>query len=292
MWSGESENRLLSLRFVNARGGENNRGNRATTFTELIRYIIPRCESDDGEMKGEDQDADIPASFQQAQGFPTAEPDSPFVFGEARDQHGYQYCVEEPHPVDHAFPKPPEPEAPETRAELEQAVPQYVKFVLKEYGLELEYDRLTVGVSGRFRKALGKCGPAGYKHPRIRISSKHYVDRGYLWERCKETIRHELAHAWQIRWLGYSSHGPTFRMKAQELDCKGLSRYDGETEPKYVAYCQSCGGYFKRHRSCRAVRAPSVHCGDCGTGGYELDWLDGDRVWKVFENTDWYKVME
>lgn len=244
-----------------------------------------------GEME-QDEDADIPAAFQASQGFPTPEPESPFEFGEEREHPQYEYQVMEPQPVDHDFLKPKEPKPPRTRQELEEAVPQYVKRVLKEYDLNIEYDRILIKVDGRFTKALGKCGSDGYHRARIRVSSTHYVDRNYTWERCKDTIRHELAHAWQMRWLGYTSHGPTFREKARDLNCDNISRYNGKDEPQYVAYCQSCGNHYKRYRMCKAVRKPFNGCSRCGVYGDEVDYVEGDRIWKVFENTDWYKVLE
>lgn len=241
-----------------------------------------------GEMNEENDAVGVPSSFSTGQGFPTAEP----TIEEEESGYPYPYEVMEPEPVQHPFRKPEVPEAPKTREQLEAAVPQYVRYVLKEYDLELELDRLTVEVDGRFTRALGKCGPNGYHTARVRVSSKHYVDRSYSWERCKETIRHELAHAWQARWLGYTSHGPTFREKALEMDCDDInSRYGDESEPKYVAHCQGCGSVYKRQRACKATRNPYTKCSNCGTAGYELDSIEEDHTWIIFDNTDWHKAM-
>lgn len=237
-------------------------------------------------MNGDDENSVVnPSNF--SSGFPTQAEEAE----EADDGYPYPYKVEEPESVYHPFEKPEIPDAPRTREELEEAVPQYVKYVLKEYDLELEWERVTVAVDGRFTKALGKCGSIGYKEARIRISAKHYVERGYSWDRCKETIRHELAHAWQIRWMGYSSHGPTFRMKARELDCENIDRYDGKREPRYIAHCQNCGIYYSRQRKCRATKRPYTRCGECETAGYEIAEIDEDNVWIVWENSDWEKVL-
>lgn len=233
----------------------------------------------------DDRATGIPSSFVQGQGFPST--DEPTI--EEGDPEPYPYDVMEPHPVEHSFVTPPEPEPPTTREELEEAVPQYVKRVLTEYDLELEYDRLLIEVDGRFKRALGKCGSDGYHRAHIRVSSKHYVERGHSWEQCKDTIRHELVHAWQLRWLGYSSHGPTFRKKAEELDCTRLYRYDGDDEPKYIGHCQECGAYLKRYRACQTTRNPGARCGVCGASGYGE--YENDSVWNIYRNTDWHRVM-
>ena len=241
-----------------------------------------------GEMTQEDNDAvGVPSAFQSGQGFPTAS--EPSI--EEEEGYPYPYDVMEPESVYHPFEQPEEPDDPQTREELERALRQYVKWTLKEYDLEIEWERLKLKVDGRFTKALGKCGGDGYHRARVRLSNTHYIDRSYSWERAKETIRHELAHAWQVRWLGYSSHGPTFRQKARELDVGNLSRYDGEGEPKYVAHCQSCGNYYKKYRACKRTRNPYNGCSRCDAYGYELDEIEEDHVWIVWENSDWETVL-
>lgn len=235
----------------------------------------------------DDNDAVSMSAFNTGQGFPTA--------GEEHgvdSEYPYPYKVMEPEPVTHLFPKPEEPTPPTNRAELEASVPQYVKYVLHEYDLAIEWSRLAVSVDGRFTNALGKCGAIGYHEPRVRISAKHYDEWNYSWHRCKETIRHELAHAWQVRWLGYTSHGPTFRQKARELDCTDLARYDGKGEPKYVAHCQNCGNSYSRYRACRRTRDPYNGCSACDTFGHGSDAVEGSSIWVVFDNTDWHKVMD
>lgn len=226
----------------------------------------------------------VPRSFRSGQGFPDA--------GATEEDSGYPYPyqVMEPESVDHRFPKPEVPDEPLTREELEDAAPQYIRYVLYEYDVNIEWDRLTVKVDGRFTKALGKAGPDGYHTARIRVSSQHYVDRRYSWERCKETLRHELAHAWQARWLGYTSHGPTFRQKARELDVENVDHYD-EDEPRYVMHCQGCGGSYTRHRRSKRVKTPYYRCSSCGARGASLDEIEETETWVAFENTDWHKVL-
>lgn len=236
----------------------------------------------------DNDESNIPAAFQST-GFPNStSPEEPSI--EQKDEYPYQ--VIEPEPVIHSFEKPEKPESPTapSREWLEAAVPIYVKWVLKEYNLNVEYERLTLEVDGRFTKSLGTCGCKEYHKPYIRISSNHYVNRGYSWKRCKETIRHELAHAWQVRWLGYSSHGPTFREKAHELDVNRVdSRYGDEDEPTYIGHCQNCGSYFTRQRLCKVVRNPYSNCSTCDT--FPNDIGREDSVWEVFRNTDWQKIL-
>lgn len=227
------------------------------------------------------------SGFLSGQGFPAGEEKEEGE--EVEEESGYPYRVIEPEPVEHAFDGMPSiPDPPETREELEEAVEEYTKFMLTAYDLNIEFDRLTLDVSARFTRALGKCGAYGDHEARIRISVKHYIDKNYSWDGCKETIRHELAHAWQVRWLGYSSHGPTFRKKANELDCENIdNRYD-ESEPSYVIICQNCGNSYTRHRECKQVRRPSFRCSVCD----EIPRTDNDGLWETYDNTEWHKVMD
>lgn len=252
----------------------------------------------DGEMTDGDEDntVGVPSAFQGGQGFPTPgesqpEPEPEPEPEEVDDGYPYSHQVLEPEPVTHPFEKPKIPDAPRSRDELARAVKQYAKYVLYEYPIELEYDRVKFKTDGRFTRALGKCGTNGYHRARVRISSHHYLKRGYSWDDCKETIRHELVHAWQARWLGYTSHGPTFVEKAKELDCERLGRYDGKREPKYVAYCQNCGNTYKKQRMCKSIRNPYTKCSSCKKAGYDVDEIEENHVWIVFDNDDWHKVM-
>lgn len=237
--------------------------------------------------QGENDSVTVPSSFQTGQGFPTgSEPEI-----EEEEGYPYPYNVMEPESVHHPFEQPEEPILPTNRKELEEALPQYVKWVLKEYGLEIEWERLNLNVDARLDSAFGNCGPNGYHRANVKLSKKHYVDYSYSWTRAKQTIRHELAHTWQIRWLGYSSHGPTFRMKARELDVDNVERYESEREPNYVAHCQSCGVAYKRYRACKATRSPYSRCSKCGKSGRDVDEIDESHVWIVWPNADWEKVM-
>ena len=210
----------------------------------------------------------------------------------------YEYFVETPRDIQQSYTEDDIGAiyAPDTVQELKMVAPRYAKQVLLEYDLQLEWERIDFRVDGRLGAgaihsgALGNCGAIGYKEPKVRVSSKYYVERNYTWERCMETIRHELAHAWQVRWLGYTSHGPTFRTKARELDVDNLERYKDKTEPKYVAHCAACGIYYKRQRNCKRVRTPYTGCSNCDAGSAHEHATD-QRIWSVWKNTDWKKVM-
>jgi len=165
---------------------------------------------------------------------------------------------------------------------------------LHEYSdvIPLEWDRVRVEENGRFKRSLGKCGTDGYHCSYIHISWAHYNKRSYSWERMKETIRHELVHAWQARWLGYTSHGPTFVETAEKVDCTGLDRYD-EPEPRHVMVCQNCGSSYTRQRKCKATRRTDFYkCRACEM--VESRFNDSHRtggLWNHYHNTDWHKVL-
>jgi predicted SprT family Zn-dependent metalloprotease len=210
----------------------------------------------------------------------------------------YEYFIETPRDVQQSYTEADVGEiyAPQTKQVLEIVAERYAKQVLLDYDLQIEWERVDFRTDGRLGAgvvrsgALGKCGCSGYKHANVRVSSKYYIEQNYSWERCKETIRHELAHAWQIRWLGYSSHGPTFMQKAKELDVENIERYEGKSEPKYVAHCTACGISYTRQRNCKRVKQPYSSCSNCDAGRLH-DLAEDGAIWRVWKNTDWRKVM-
>lgn len=245
-------------------------------------------------MKEDEDSVAQSSAFLGDTGFPSG-PSEPEIEPE---EPGYAYDVWEPEPQVHDFPKPDIPNPPKTRAEFEPHVKTYAKWVMHEYNdvLPLRWDDLTILDDGRFKRAIGKCGTWGYHNARVRISWSHYDKRGYSWESMQETIRHELVHAWQAQWLGYTSHGETFKRKAEELDCERLSRYDDDTEPNYVMVCQNCGGSYTRQRECKATRrSDHFECSHCGT--VERNFDDAEELgglWLKHHNSrsEWEKVLD
>lgn len=243
-------------------------------------------------MNEENDSVGVPSAFQTGQGFPTT--DSPTV--EDKEEAGYTHVVMEPEPVDHPFPQPDIPNTPKTRADFERACKTYAKWVLHEYAdvIPLEWDRVTVLDDGRFKRAIGKCGTNGYHTARVRISWAHYTKKNYSWESMQQTIRHELVHAWQARWLGYTSHGPTFVKKAEQMDCDRLGRYDGKSEPNHVMVCQNCGSSYTRQRACKATKRTNHYkCSACDM--VEREFEDAEEtggLWIHHDNPDWHIVLD
>lgn len=156
---------------------------------------------------------------------------------------------------------------------------------------ELDLGRVSWATSTRARRKNGSCtyGEDG----RCTVSvAEHLADRaGFV--ACRETIRHELVHAWQHQHAGgvaavdgrapelresgadvrvvrvEPGHGPSFRAWVDPLDLEGRCAAHYERTPADYAYvyaCPTCGDWWGRHRLCRSVRQ-AAH-GREGSAGY------------------------
>jgi len=165
-------------------------------------------------------------------------------------------------------------DTPETRTELLARVRRYARTV----DLPIALDAVSWEISERAKRRAGSCHyDADTESVTIRLTWRAYRTHG--WATFRDTVRHELIHAWEFQAHGESSHGPRFREKAEELDVEvHCERF---TEPRLRATCtdEDCDWELGRHRASKTVRRPDRYgCGVCGTD-YVVRHCDTGRIW-------------
>jgi len=149
----------------------------------------------------------------------------------------------------------------------------------------VDLQHVTFGTSSRMKRQHGVCSSEGSGRCTIRLSEETYERGGF--EAIKETIRHELVHAYQHQTSGIDAgHGESFKEWVEPLDLSGRCCTHYETEPddyKYQFYCvNGCGFIGGRHRWSKAVRRAingNLVCGNCDAN-FRVEGPDGvlDKV--------------
>jgi len=133
----------------------------------------------------------------------------------------------------------------------------------------VDLNRVTFETSIRMKRKHGVCSSDGHGNCTIRLSEQTYERAGF--EAMKETIRHELVHAYQRQTTGVDTgHGDSFKQWVEPLDLSGRCSTHYEKQPedyKYRFYCvQGCGFIGGRPRWSKAVRRAirgRQVCGNC-----------------------------
>lgn len=155
----------------------------------------------------------------------------------------------------------------------------------------LDLGRVTWATSTQARRKNGSCTYGEDGRCTVTVAA-HVADRAGF-AACRETIRHELVHAWQHQHAGEVAtvddgpprvgdgdadgrtiriepgHGPSFRAWVDPLDLEGrcAAHYERtRADYAYVYECPGCGDWWGRHRLCKSVRQ-AAH-GTVGPGGY------------------------
>lgn len=145
--------------------------------------------------------------------------------------------------------------------------------------------------SAHARRRNGRCRYDSAERCTISISRHVYEEAGF--ESCRETVRHELVHAWQHQHRGKRAvstddgavlvdgppsadtftvepgHGPSFKSWVGPLNLSGRCSSPYERvrgDYNYVAECPDCGEWWGRFRLCKTVRQ-AAH-GRVGPAGY------------------------
>jgi predicted SprT family Zn-dependent metalloprotease len=158
--------------------------------------------------------------------------------------------------------------------ELSERARQYANEVIfdNEWALtpdHVDLARVTFETSSRMQRKHGVCSADGSGNSTIRLSEKTYERAGF--EAIKETIRHELVHAYQQQTSGVDpGHGDSFKQWVDPLNLSGRCSTHYDTQPedyKYRFYClQGCGFIGGRHRWSKAVQRAitgNLFCGEC-----------------------------
>ena len=157
---------------------------------------------------------------------------------------------------------------------------------------DLDLARIEWTTSTRARRRNGHCAYEDDGRCTITVAEHVYDRAGF--RACRETVRHELVHAWQHQHAGSVAvvddgaprvrdaasgvhrtvpvepgHGPSFRAWVDPLDLEGrcASHYNRSPDDyRYVFACPTCGDWWGRHRLCKSVRQ-AAH-GRQGSAGY------------------------
>lgn len=157
---------------------------------------------------------------------------------------------------------------------LSERAREYANYVIngEEWPLtpdHVDLSRVTFETSTRMDRQHGVCSYDGNGQSTIRLSETTYERAGF--EAMKETIRHELVHAYQQQTAGVESgHGDSFTRWVEPLALSGRCSTHYDKSPgdyKYQFYCtQGCGFIDGRHRWSKAVAQAirgDLVCGDC-----------------------------
>lgn len=116
-----------------------------------------------------------------------------------------------------------------------------------------------ISYNNRFSNVAGRIT---YKPPKIELSPKHLRDKpGQL----RETLLHEMIHAWLFARNENPGHTPAFKRKMRELGLSSIYHDLGTAPPlsenpkRYILRCQHCLREVLRKRR-PPVGARCAHC--------------------------------
>jgi predicted SprT family Zn-dependent metalloprotease len=122
-----------------------------------------------------------------------------------------------------------------------------------------EIPAYRIAYNARFSNLAGR---VSYKPPLIELSPKHLVDKP---EELRETLLHEMIHAW-LHALGKNpGHTSTFKKKMRELGLRSIYHDLGKAAPlnespkRYIIRCEKCFMELLRKRK----PSPHLMCARC-----------------------------
>jgi len=146
----------------------------------------------------------------------------------------------------------------------------------------LDPTAIRVDVTDSFRRKLGECrrlaaadrdGEATAEYE-IRIASRLFEDGRE--DRWRDTVRHEVAHAFVLETVGsdVDPHGTEWKDAARRAGADPVARYEGDdtVDAEYVLACPN--GCFERgyvQRSKRIKQPWQYTCDECGTRPISYD---------------------
>jgi predicted SprT family Zn-dependent metalloprotease len=137
-----------------------------------------------------------------------------------------------------------------------------------------------IAYNGRFGNLAGRIT---YKPPLIELSPKHFEKHP---EALRETLLHEMIHAWLFARGQNPGHGAAFKRKMQELGLGSIYHDLGTATPRrestrrFILRCDRCTLELLRKR-----RPPAnVSCGRCSRRAYDSRYPL--RVMEVLETRD------
>ncbi len=122
----------------------------------------------------------------------------------------------------------------------------------------------AISYNGRFSSVAGRIT---YRPPKIELSRPHLQRNP---EALRETLLHEMLHAWCYARAGETGHGPLFKRKMRELGLRsiyhtlGVARDFDPNAKRYILRCDHCASETLRKRK----PSEAVSCLRCGRGRF------------------------
>jgi len=116
-----------------------------------------------------------------------------------------------------------------------------------------------ISYNNRFSNVAGRIT---YKPPKIELSPKHLRGKP---DQLRETLLHEMIHAWLFARKQNPGHTPTFKKKMRELGLKSIYHDLGTAAPlnespkRYILRCERCRREMLRKRR----PPPGARCAHC-----------------------------
>jgi predicted SprT family Zn-dependent metalloprotease len=146
------------------------------------------------------------------------------------------------------------------------------------FGGEIPAHRIAY--NARFGNLAGRIT---YKPPLIELSPKHFERHP---EALRETLLHEMIHAWLFARGADTGHGAAFKRKMRELGMRSIYHDLGTAEPRkestrrFILRCDHC-----RLEVLRKRRPPAnVSCGRCSRRTFDPRYLL--RVLEIVETRE------
>ncbi len=148
----------------------------------------------------------------------------------------------------------------------------------EHFGGEIPAHRIAY--NARFSNLAGRIT---YKPPLIELSPKHFVDR---LDALRDTLLHEMIHAWLFALGQNPGHTATFKKKLREVGLQSIYHDLGSAAPRrestkrFILRCDRCTLEVLRKR-----RPPVlVSCGRCSRRRYDPRYRL--RVFEVLQTRD------
>jgi predicted SprT family Zn-dependent metalloprotease len=132
-----------------------------------------------------------------------------------------------------------------------------------------EIPAYAISYNKRFSSLAGRIT---YRPAKIELSRYHFEK---FPEQLRETLLHEMLHAWCYAKRGETGHGPLFKKKMRELGLRsiyhemGVAREFDANAKRYILRCDHCATELLRKR-----RPPAdTSCARCGRGRFNARFL-------------------
>lgn len=130
-----------------------------------------------------------------------------------------------------------------------------------------EVPACRIRYNGRFSNSAGRI-TYSVKPMLIELSPKHFRDND---EALRETLLHEMIHAWLFDRDRDTGHGAAFKKKMRECGMTSIYHDMGSAKPlresvkRYILRCEKCAMELLRKR----LPSQAMSCGRCSKRGYD-----------------------